>query len=127
MNAVDCREDLEIKKSPIAGRGLFATRAIARGSVVLVWHPKILSQAEAKALRDDEQNFLIPEGNHVLWMQPPERYMNHSCQPNTHAIGHSDIALRDIQPGEEITSHYIDQETENFECRCGRANCRNPN
>jgi len=36
------------------------------------------------------------------------------------------VASRDIQPGEEITSDYMDLETENFRCHCGSAKCRNP-
>lgn len=60
----------------------------------------------------------------MLWMQPPERYMNHSCDANTYVVGRSDVALRDILPGEEITSDYLDLDTENFMCNCNAENCR---
>ena len=117
----------EVKDSVIQGRGLFAIQKINSGEVVVSWHPKILTKEEAGALPAEEQeHYLYPEGDHLLWMQPPERFMNHSCNANTHVVGKSDVALRDISPGEEITSDYIDLETEHFTCNCGAANCRNP-
>jgi SET domain-containing protein len=127
MKHDDGRNDIEIAKSPISGKGLFAKTLIKKDSVVLFWRPKVLSKQEADALPDEEKaHYLYPEGESMLWMQSPERYLNHSCEPNTYVVGQSDVALRDIKPGEEITSDYIDLETEKFECRCGSAKCRNP-
>lgn len=117
----------EIKESTISGKGLFAKVLIPKGTVVLAWKPKVLTRQEAKKLPEEEQkHYLYPDGEKMLWMQPPERYVNHSCEPNTHVEGQSDVASRDIQPGEEITSDYMDLETENFTCHCGSEKCRNP-
>jgi len=116
---------VEIKDSAIQGKGLFATTKIEKGETVLRWHPKVLTHEEASKLPPDEQkHYLYPDGDMMLWMQPPERYINHSCSANTHVVNKSDIALRDIQPGEEITSDYLDLSTENFECNCGKEDCR---
>lgn len=57
-------------------------------------------------------------------MQPPERYVNHSCDPNTKAINNSDVAVRDIKIDEEITSDYTGSVSKSFQCRCGSKNCR---
>lgn len=117
----------KVKQSKISGKGLFATQVIKKGEVVVSWHPKVLTKGEAAKLPPEEQeHYLEPEGDKLLWMQPPERYMNHSCEPNTLIRGRSDVALRDIQPGEELTSDYMDSETESFKCHCGSAKCRNP-
>lgn len=127
MKSNDSRDAVEIRKSPISGKGIFARSFIKKGTIVFLWHPKILSKQEADTLPDEERrHYLYPEGNKMLWMQPPERYLNHSCDPNTSVVGQSDVALRDIQPGEEITSDYIDLETEKFKCHCGSSICRNP-
>ncbi len=116
-----------VQDSKIQGKGLFAVEKFKRGDTVLVWHPKVLSKEEAAQLPPSEQaHYLYPEGDHLLWMQPPERYVNHSCNANTHVEGKRDIASRDIEPGEEITSDYLDLETEDFDCNCGSANCRRP-
>ncbi len=117
----------EIKSSGIQGKGLFAIKHIKKGEVVVEWHPKVISKsAAAKLSIVDQEHYLYPDGDYLLWMQPPERYMNHSCSANTRVVGKSDVASRNIKPGEEITSDYLDLETENFECNCGSLNCRKP-
>jgi SET domain-containing protein len=60
--------------------------------------------------------------------QGPERFMNHSCDPNCWwADDDTIVARRDILPGEEITYDYAMTEV-NIEwqmiCRCGATNCR---
>lgn len=121
---VDTTNKLEVRDSPISGKGLFATTLIKANEVIVAWHPEVLSKEQAEALPESEQHYLYPDGDKMLYMQPPERYMNHSCNPNTHVVGKSDVAMRDIESGEEITSDYMDLETENFVCQCGSKNCR---
>lgn len=117
--------DFEVKKSALNGRGVFAKRPIAKGEVIFNWRPKVLTKTEADSLPADELNhYTYPEGDKILWMQPPERYINHSCEANTVVFKQSDVACRNIHLGEEITSDYIDIETENFICNCRTQNCR---
>lgn len=117
----------EVRKSVISGKGLFAKAEIKKDETVLFWHPKELSREKADELPASEKHYLYPDGDAVLHMQPPERYVNHSCEPNTYVVGKSDVASRDIQQGEEITSDYVELETENFICKCGSVNCRSKN
>lgn len=120
----DKDKKFEVRGSTISGKGLFARSTIKTGDVVVVWHPRVISRKQADALPASEQHFLYPDGDRVLYMQEPERYMNHSCEPNTKVFGKSDVAVRDIEPGEEITSDYMDLETEDFVCQCGSNKCR---
>ena len=117
--------DFEVKESPINGRGIFAKRAIKSGETIFEWNPKVLTKEEAQKLppKDELKHYTYPDGDNILWMQPPERYMNHSCDANTEVVGKCDVAVRDIEPGEEITSNYIGVETEDFDCVCGSENC----
>ncbi len=115
---------IEVRDSDIEGKGLFAKDPFKKGEIVLSWKPKVISREKADTLPEKEKHYLYPDGDKILWMQPPERYINHSCEPNTHVVEKSDVALHDIQPGEEITSDYIDLETENFSCQCGSKNCK---
>jgi SET domain-containing protein len=112
-----------IKDSEIEGRGVFAARDFKKGETVLVWCPKLISLDEAESLSEAEKNFLI-KGSKNLLMQPPERYVNHSCEPNTEVVNNSDVALRDIKTGEEITSDYASTTSVTFRCHCGSKNCR---
>jgi D-alanine-D-alanine ligase len=64
-----------------------------------------------------------------LWDEDPANWapQNHSCTPNTGYDGLTVIALRNIDPGEELTLDYatfLDDSMEPFVCRCGSAQCR---
>lgn len=117
-----------IKKSRIERKGVFATRDFKKGEVVLQWKiKKILSKKEAKNVPDDEKRYLSYIGNgQYIVQQPPERYVNHSCEANTHVKDKQDIAKRDIKKGEEITADYsLEGVAEiNFKCDCGSKHCR---
>lgn len=118
---------ITIKTSTIDGKGVFATKLIKSSTVILHWNPKVLTEQEAALLPEyEKRNYIYPEGDHFLWMQSPERFVNHSCDPNTTVCGRSDVAIRDIQPGEEITSDYLDFKDTKSVCYCGSALCRKP-
>lgn len=57
-----------------------------------------------------------------------EDFVNHSCQPNAGIQGDRTlIALRNLEPGEEITYDYAMTDTssyDEFECLCGSYECR---
>ena len=64
------------------------------------------------------------------WIDPekPQKFINHSCNPNASIKGRlSIVALRKIKEGEEITFDYSviegDQRWE-MKCLCGEKNCR---
>ena len=66
----------------------------------------------------------------VVLMQPPERFINHRCDPNTYvrtiAGDRYVVALRELSPGDEITSDYCvngDGDTA-WDCSCGSPACR---
>jgi len=56
----------------------------------------------------------------------PERFVNHSCNPNTYHKEKKDIAIRNIKKGEEITSDYSVNGINNWKikCLCKSKNCR---
>jgi hypothetical protein len=54
------------------------------------------------------------------------RFMNHCCEPNAMIRGRELVALRPIEPWEDITFHYNSTEyelAEPFDCRCGSDRC----
>lgn len=120
--------DVIIKKSKIKGKGVFAARDFKKGEVILIWDitHKIIKEEMAK-LSEDEKNHLsyIGDGDYVV-MKFPEKYVNHSCDPNTYVKNQKDIALRDIKKGEEITTDYSLNGVDDWkmECKCGSKNCR---
>lgn len=119
--------------SPAVGLGLFATRFIPRGTIT--WAFDSLDQVvpasrEARlapllAQHLDTYSYRNGRGERILCWDHA-RFVNHSCRPTSLAPGFDlEIAVRDIEAGEQITDDYgsLNVETE-FECHCGFPECR---
>ena len=120
------KEGFEIKDSPIEGKGLFATRDFQTGEVVAVWDTShVVSPPEIEKLPADERRYVTRYGNTFIVLQPPSRYMNHSCDANTRSEAGKDVAIRDIKKGEEITADYRSEMVpgDAMSCNCGSAKC----
>jgi SET domain-containing protein len=114
-----------IKKSKISGKGVFALRDFKKGEIVLKWNPKPINKLEIESLSARGKTYIVYSGKKYFIMQSPERYVNHSCEANTTVKNNSDVAVRNIRKGEEITSDYIKtQGGSNFKCKCGSKKCR---
>ena len=116
--------DIIIKKSKISGKGVFAGRDYEKGEIVIRWNPKIIEKSKIGELPKKLLSYIDKSGDNYYLMQPPEKYVNHSCQPNTMVKNDCDVAIRGIKKGEEITSDYSGQEFESFECKCGSRKCK---
>lgn len=119
----------------VVGSGVIATRRIPRGTITWVFDDldRALSASDMGALPPiyedllDRWTFHDGRGRRVLCWDLG-RYMNHSCEPN---CGGSEfwfeVALRDIEPGEQLTNDYATlymRSSEGFDCRCGADSCR---
>lgn len=114
-----------VKKSKISGKGVFALRDFKKGEIILKWNPKPLKKSEIESLLPREKTYVVHLGKKYFLMQAPERYVNHSCGANTTVKDNSDVAIRKIKKGEEITSDYIKTSGgSSFECKCGSKKCR---
>lgn len=115
--------------SPIAGRGVFASRPIRRGQLILIMRGK------RRRMRYRTPIDLRIGANWVpiakdIWIEPvfPIRFMNHCCEPNAGFKSPRHLyAMRDIMVGEEITIDYSAIEYVRFwsmPCSCGASRCR---
>jgi SET domain-containing protein len=115
-----------IQRSAIHGRGVFATRRIEPGEVIIDGCREVLSDEAVKALPPEERIFLsVMDGQHIL-MKPPARFVNHSCNPNARGTDRHDVAIRVIEAGEEVTVDYVAEQGAGLglECNCQAPNCR---
>jgi len=96
------------------GYGLFATTFIPKGTVTWVRDKldRELSPEELLAYGPELSEVIIHfsyrncRGNYVFCWDNA-RYTNHETNPNTCITAYeTEIAVRDIQPGEEVTNHY---------------------
>lgn len=117
----------------VVGYGIFANAFIPEGTIVYVkdsleievspedfWsHPPALRDALEKYSYIDERGYRI-----VSW--DFAKYVNHCCNCNTISTGYGfEIALRDIQAGEQITDEYgiFNLEYE-IDLVCSHCDCR---
>ena len=136
---------IEIRRSRLHGRGVFALRRIRKGTRVIEYLGDRVSHKEADRRYDNKRS----EDNHTFLFIVDRgvvidagcngndaRYINHSCDPNCEsAIEDRRVfieAVRTIQPGDELTYDYqIGRDKDDppdvdqiFGCRCGARSCR---
>lgn len=125
---------VEVKESTIKGKGVFATRSMATGEVVLRVDDSVVVDRDDPVLgkligSEPDPCDYLPDGT-VILMQSPERYINHGCDPNvyTYTLGKDRfiLAMRDIGAGEELLFDYAINEVGGdwLDCLCGSPNCR---
>ena len=115
------------------GFGVVATRRIPAGTITWVLDPldQTLSPDRVAALPGDfaapleRYSFALANGTRVLCWDHT-RFVNHSCEPNcVSPCGELEIAVRDVEPGQQITNDYATlNPTESMHCHCGAARCR---
>lgn len=120
--------------SAIAGRGLVAVAPIAAGELVAIKGGHIVTTAALASLPERLRNseIQIADGFHLAALDEAEYelimlFLNHSCEPNVGFAGNIVlVAMRDISPGEELTTDYalFDDHDEMMRCQCGTSSCR---
>lgn len=128
--------------SAIEGKGVYATGPIKAGELIAVFGGFVCSFEDLNELEKSDpkafENFTqtaIQVDEHLVYSPTDTdqysdiEYLNHSCEPNA---GFSSpihlVAMRDIDPGEEITMDYAMCISSGIfaieECECGRSSCR---
>lgn len=139
------RRRIQVRRSGVHGRGVFAEVAIAQGEIILEYAGEVIDWEEA--LRRHPRDPSDP--NHTFYFHLEDgrvidggvrgnsaRWINHACEPNCESEesdGRIFIrALRDIAAGEELSFDYrlvIDARhtpklKKAYACRCGSPKCR---
>lgn len=78
---------IEVRSSPIHGRGIFATSPIQQGEVVIIWGGTLFSLDDIRAGKAVEHSYAaireeIFLGHTREQGNSADDYMNHSCDPN---------------------------------------------
>jgi uncharacterized protein len=116
------------------GLGLFATKPIKRAAYIATYRGRRISSEEADRREARGARYMFELNKRWVIDGSPRwnvaRYINHSCRPNAKPVGRKGgivlAALRQIEPGEEITYNYgreyLKSFLDNGGCRC--AACR---
>jgi len=114
------------------GCGVFTNYIISKGELVSLWGGRIVRKEELNPSmpRFTQRALQVDDGFYLLTAEEkePNDCFNHSCDPNLGFFGQIGlVALRDIQPGEELRFDYAMSDGEpydEFECTCGSSICR---
>jgi len=99
---------VEVRKSDIHGLGVFALKRFRKGRKVAVFSGYVKKDRE----KPTRHSLVLKDGRGNLWTLEPDapfRFVNHSKHPNIFIPGNMgpiSQAIRNIQPGAEITIHY---------------------
>ena len=139
------------RRSQIHGNGVFAAATLKKGERLIEYKGTRRTHEEV----DNDDTGDVESGHTFLFTLNDEyvidanhggntaRWINHSCDPNCEAVLEEDDgddrrkdkvfieAMRDIQPGEELSYNYgirlEEKHTKElkkiWECRCGSPNC----
>lgn len=116
------------------GNGVFATKPVCKGELILVWGGDIVTGEQLAQIPPNIRMYAVQVEEDLYQVPVPSRdreagdFINHSCDPTAGFQGQiALVALRDIQPGEEICIDYAmcdGSPYDEFECACGAYNCR---
>src|SRR5215469_4098773 len=109
--------------------GLFATKVIERAAYIATYRSRRLLVEEAERRERQVAKYMFELNSRWTIDGSPRwnlaRYINHSCEPNAKPVGRNGgivvVALRRIEPGEEITYDYGEEYFDLFlkaNCRC---------
>jgi hypothetical protein len=136
---------IRVRRSKIHGTGVFAKKAIRKGTRITQYVGEHISHAEAdrryeNKAHDDNHTFLFTLDSRTVIDGgsggSSARYINHSCDPNCETVIDKKRvfveAVRAIRAGEEICYDYMIERDKSdppdidviFACRCGSKNCR---
>jgi len=125
----------EIKETLKKGRGIFAKKTIAKGTVIGDYIGKVIHPEDA--IIDEENFYLMYYHDHAAIApdveKPGVHLLNHSCVPNAWLYvykGHTlAFAIQDISKNEELTIPYLLSPKDEFcnpcvhICKCGNLQC----
>jgi SET domain-containing protein len=117
----------------VTGLGLFAAKKIRRADYIATYRGRRITTEEARRREARGAKYMFEVNRRWTIDGSPRwnlaRYINHSCEPNAKPVGRNGgiviVALRTIEPGEEITYNYGKEYLDYFfkhNCRC--APCR---
>lgn len=134
-----------VQASAVHGKGVFAIRRIPAGMLIVEYKGERIAWQEAQARAEAKGGpvshtyfFSLADGRVIDGESKGNeaRFINHSCEPNCEPLEHEGgrvciYALRDIEPGEELSYYYAliyeGRHTQAlkraFACRCGSPAC----
>lgn len=103
-----------VKSSVIEGKGIFASKNIPEGVLVMVIKGELITGKECERREEEENNvYIFWNGRYYIDTANTKKikFINHNCEPNCEVMDRDKeslnlISSRNIKAGEEITMDY---------------------
>ncbi len=129
---------LVVGESKINGKGIFTTKPIKEGELVMIWGGVLIPRENTDWDKYRLQTMVPISDTEYIGLpitdteDSIDEFLNHSCDPNTWLSDEvTVIARRDIEIGEEITMDQAlwnddleEDYSDNQKCTCGSSDCR---
>ena len=110
----DWEKSVIVKSSVIEGNGIFASKKIPAGELVMVIKGDVISGKECERREEEEDNvYIFWNGRYYIDTANTDKikYINHNCEPNCEVMDRDKeslnlVSIRDLKAGEEITMDY---------------------
>lgn len=131
-----------VRESKIHGKGVFATRKIPAGTLIIEYTGELISAKQAVQRYNPSPDnpthtfYFSLESGKVIDGGNDARWINHACEPNCEAREEDGrifiYSLREIQRGEELNydyglvleERYTPTVKRAYACLCGASRCR---
>ena len=134
----DCwlHEAVEVRRSDVAGRGLFATADLPAGVTVSQLGGRLVDGATVRgpsAGREENadrmlERVMVAEGRYLIVAPGDNRFGNHGCDPNLGWVDEYALAtMTDVSAGDELLVDYAMSIVEPdwfLRCHCPSYRCR---
>jgi uncharacterized protein len=124
-------EDIKVLFNVINTNGdrkILADAFIKKGTPICSFTGRYINYQDTLKLGDKESFALQIGDDNYLYLDPPARYFNHSCEPNCGlTLQQQLIAIQDIKANEELRWDYSTSMLEKhwtMDCVCKTPNCR---
>ncbi len=134
MQAVSTEARVAVRRSPIVGKGVFASGSMTRGTRLgEIRRPLVrYTRVPKKGQPGYGHAIQVKKGWWLLLDHSPFYFLNHSCDPNTRILFRGTairiVSTKTVRDGEELTLDYgsvaFADDPYEITCRCGSARCR---
>ena len=115
---------IEVKESPVHGKGLFAKIDIPEEEVLSIIKGEYIDGFECERREGENNNYIFwhCDDNYIDVKNELMKYINHDCDPNCYVDDGDETTLtlvssKDIKAGEEISIDYAYEEIY-LTCNC---------
>ncbi len=118
-------QNINVKESPIHGKGIFTTSEIPQNELLMIIQGEVITGKECERREEEDDNvYIFWNGRYYIDTSKTKKikFINHDCEPNCEVLTRDKeslylVSARPILQGEELTIDYGYEEIYD-NCKC---------